>query len=191
MSEILLSIEPSISSNTINSAIIIYDDFELAVNANVMLRQAARHAREAKTWTVNPIRTNMLSIPPIASRALHEAVDTNLIVLAVRNEKEISPTLLRWLDSWAEHRTVEDAALAVYDGGKGEVFSSPATLGLSRFAKRHGLHFIFDEEGVAEENESAAFLERLHEREVTMTSTLMHILEETPADFYEGWGINE
>jgi len=175
---------------TTMNAVIIYDDSAIAAKANAMLDRAARRADEALLWSVKPWKFDLLLRPPTADAALEDAEEAHLIVLAVRSQTEMSPWLLDWLEQWARRRQIEDAALAVFDGGKGDTLSAAASPILSQFAERHGLSFIFSDMRPTRD-ESASFLDELHMRAVATTPTLHQILEERSYDYYRGWGINE
>jgi hypothetical protein len=149
-----------------------------------------RHADETAQWNVKPLRVNLLTLAGLADAALSDAADAHLIVLALREAEPLHASLVDWLDQWAAHSQVPDAALAVFGGGNGAEHLAPATPELSHFAERHGLTFIFGDMGPTG-NEAAGFLDDLHEREVTLTPTMAHILEQSPRDNYWGWGINE
>jgi hypothetical protein len=171
-------------------AIIIYDDFELATKANGILGHAMQHADKTAQWQVKPWRVNLLTLAGIADAALSEAVDAHLIVLALRQSESLPACLRGWLEQWVVRRQVQDAALALWDGENGGMHSASATPELARFAECHGLSFIGND-GNPVEGESARFLDGLHEREVTQTPTLMHILEQPVHGYHQHWGINE
>jgi len=112
------------------------------------------------------------------------------IVLAVGGRAEVPPRLLNWLEGWAGCRQVQDAALAVFDGGNGDAFSVTATPTLCEFAQRYGLSFIFGDVSPAEDVPAEVWAD-LHEREVAQTATMAHILEQVSPGSYQHWGINE
>lgn len=172
------------------NAVILYDEFPLAANANGMLARAANRADAAVPWSISPWRLDMLKLPPVADGALEEAATAHLMVLAVRNQAKLPPWLWDWLETWATHREIPDAALAVFDGGHGDVLAAPAVPELSRFAERHGLSFLVGDMS-REKDDSASVLDDLRAREVTQTTTMAHILEQAPHNFYPHWGINE
>jgi hypothetical protein len=172
------------------NAVIVYDDVAFASKAQAMLGQATHRADAALPWTVKPWRLELLILPPTAARALQDAVEAHLLVLAVRRPAEPSPRLLDWLEQWACCRQVQDAALAVFDGESGDMLSGTKAPELSQLAERHGLSFIFGDVGLAEE-ESALLVQNLHERATAQTATLLGILEQPPPDRYWGCGIND
>ena len=73
------------------------------------------------------------------------AWQAHLSVLAVAPQMELPPSLLKWLETWAVHRRVGDAALALFNGGLGDKLSATATPALLTFTGRHGLSFICGE----------------------------------------------
>src|ERR1035437_1312409 len=158
------------------NAVIMYDRFDFAAKAKAMLERAANGTGEATYWNVKPWRVDMLKLPPAAEAALAEAAEAHLIVLALRQVQSSFPWLADWLERWATCRQVQEAALGVWDGGNPETRSVRATPELLSFAGRHGLSLIFDDNALIEDK-SSRFASDLHEREVTLTPTLQHILE--------------
>ncbi len=123
------------------NAVIIYDHFDFATKANAMLESATHRTGETVHWSVKPWRVDMLNLRPTAEAALAEAAEAHLIVLAVR---QVQSLLVDWLERWATCRQVQEAALAVWDGGNTDTHSARAIPELSLFAGRHGLSLIFD-----------------------------------------------
>lgn len=156
-----------------------------------MLASSAHRTELVAQWNVKPWRLDLLIQPQIADEALKGAVEAHLIVIAVRDEANLSPWLWTWLEQWAEQRQVQDAALAVFPRGNGDPLSATTSPKLSRFAVRHGLNVILD----AAENagaKSAACIRDLHEREVTITRTLHHIMDQpATGSSWRHSGINE
>ena len=172
------------------NAVIVYDDVDFASKAQAILGRAAHRADEALLWTVKPWRIELLILPPTASMALQDAAEAHLIVLAVRRPANPSPRLVDWLEKWACSRQVPDAALALFDGGTGDMLSGTAAPELSRFAERHGLSFIFGDSGPTEV-EPELVAQRLHEPAAARTPTLDHSSAQSGHHYYESWGINE
>ncbi len=168
------------------NAIIIYDDLACAAKVNAMLARAAGRAEETAHWNVKPWRLDLLDRPPTVGESRRDAADAHLIVIALREPGSLPAGLLDWLETWAAHREVRDAALAVFGGGNSDAPTAPAMPGLLRLAERHGLSFIFDDGGPAGE-EPAFFARDRHERESLMTSTPQQFLD----DVHPHWGINE
>jgi hypothetical protein len=167
------------------NAVIIYDECDFAAKVNAMLEHAAHRTDETTHWSVKPWRVDMLKLPPAA-----EAAEAHLIVLAVRQVQSLLPWLVDWLERWTTCRQVQEAALAVWDGGNADTRSARATPELSQFAGRHGLSLIFNDNTLVEDK-SSMFVSDLHEREVSLSPTLQHILEQPVRDYYQHWGINE
>jgi hypothetical protein len=169
------------------NVVIIYDRFDFAAKAKAMLERATHETDETTHWSVKPWRVDMLKLPPAAEAALAEAAESHIIVLAVR---QVHSLLLDCLERWATCRQIQEAALAVWDSGNADPRSARATSELSQFAGRHGLSLIFDDHALVEDK-SSMLASDLHEREVTLTPTLQHILERPVRDNYQHWGINE
>lgn len=126
-------------------AMIIYHDFASASKANAALQYAVQHANTGTPWDIRPYRTELLKFPPTAEEVLAEARDAHLVVLAGRNAESLPVWLQHWLEQWAKTRWIENAALAVIYAGNADPLSPSANPGLSAFANRHGLDFIFGE----------------------------------------------
>ncbi len=126
------------------NVVIIYDTFDLAVKARVMLER--HRTNEPTNWNIKPWRVDVLKQPAGAEEALTEAAEAHLILLAVRHVLPFLPWLVDWLERWAIGRQVQEAALAVWDDGITAAHSARAIPELSQFAGRHGLSLIFDSE---------------------------------------------
>jgi hypothetical protein len=164
------------------NAVIIYDECDFAAKANAMLERAAHRTDETTHWGVKLWRVDVLKLPPAAEAALAEAVEAHLIMLAVRQIQSLLPWLrVDWLERWARCRQVQEAALAVWDGENAATRSARAAPELSQFAGRHGLSLIFDDNALVE-GKSSMFVSDLHEREVSLSPTLQHILEQPVRD---------
>src|SRR6267378_5802818 len=105
-------------------ALIIYDDFDSAAKANTTLQHSAHKADFTVQWNIRPWRVDLLKFPPTADEALTEALDAHLIVFAGRSAQSLPFWLERWLEQWAKHRRVKDAALAVASAGSSKAISS-------------------------------------------------------------------
>lgn len=171
------------------NALILYDELHLATKARGMLTRAMEQAGEITWWNVQPWRINLLSPTGRPDVSPADAADAHLIILAVRSQADLSPGLVDWLEQWAGHRLVPDAALAVFDGGSGDTLSTNVSIELRRFADRHDLSFIFGERDQAD-YESSAIAQSLHEREVFVSSILRQIMD-VPADLQWACGINK
>jgi hypothetical protein len=171
-------------------AMIIYEEPDSAKKASALLKRASDRADAATQWSVMPWRLDMLSRPSLALEALMDAAEAHLIVLTVRSQATLAPGLLNWLEAWAARRKVQDAALAVCDGGSGNSLSATATPELSEFARRHGLSIIVGDV-CAHEDASPLFAQDQHERNAAQTSTMVALLEQVSPGNYQHWGINE
>lgn len=138
------------------NAMILYDEFELGWKANSMLSRAAKRAGATALWNINPCQLDTLMRRLTANGALHDAASAHLIVIAVRNQAELPPRLLNWLETWAEHRQVHDATLAVFHGRNGDLHFTPPSPELAHFADRHDLCFIFGDVNLEDEEANQA-----------------------------------
>jgi hypothetical protein len=180
--------EENVFDATMN-AVIIYDEFDYATKANAMLERAAHRMDETAHWGIRLWRVDVLKLPPATEAALAEAAEAHLIMLAVRQVQSLLPWLMGWLERWALRRQIQEAALAVWDDGSSDTRLTRASPELSQFAGHHGLSLIFDDNTLVEDK-SSIFASDLHKREVSITPTLLHILEQSERG-YQHWGHND
>jgi len=126
-------------------ALIIYDDFTSAAKANGALQRSAHHLNTSIKWNVRPWRLDMLNFPPTAEEAIDEAIDAHLIIFAGLNDQHLPAWLIDWLEHWAKCRRIDEAALAVIDGGTKHTTSPLAMTEICQFAERRGLAFIISD----------------------------------------------
>jgi hypothetical protein len=171
-------------------AVIIYDRFDLAAKATAMLKRVAQRTDETAPWVIRPWRVDILELPAAAEVALAEAEGAALILLAMRRVRSLASWLVDWLERWAKRRQVLEAALASWDGGNDDTRAAGVTPDLVRIAGRHGLSLIGDQPALIAD-QASRLTRDLHEREVALTPTLQHILEQPLRDCYKHGGINE
>lgn len=169
-------------------ALIIYDNFAFAARANEMLQRAANQADAAMRWNIKPWRVDALNLHRSAEEALMDATDAHLIVFAGHRAQALPNWLLNWLERWAVCRQIADAAFAVVGGRNGDALSMPATPELSRFAGRHGLNFITDDEAVTNNEEE---FPNTPEEKVMPSLVRSHLINVPSGASYRGWGIND
>jgi hypothetical protein len=177
---------PQVSSM---NALVIYDDISAFARANNALQHSAQNKDFTVRWNIRPWRIDMLKFPTTAEDVLTEAIDAHLIVFAGRIEQSLSFWMQDWLEQWAKHRRVEDAALAVIGAGNTKAVLSQSDL--CQFAKRHGLSVIFDDRGVIEDPLFHAV--SLQKPKHSKSPSLLQILDTKPRDedWFRQWGINE
>jgi len=146
------------------NVVIIYDQFDFALNAKAILERVVHWTDEAMHCRVKPWRVDMLKLPPTAAAALAEAAEAHLIMFAVRQVRHHLLWLVDWLERWARCRQVQDAALAVWDEGNADIRPARAAPELSQFAARHGLSLIIHDNALVE-HKSSMFASDLRERE--------------------------
>lgn len=179
----------SIFGPTMN-ALILYDEFDLAVDAKATLARSVRQADTA-LWSIVPWRLDQLLAPQAAREALHDAADAHLIVFAINSRTaELPPGLWSWLETWAEGRAVQQAAVAVFDGRNEDGGSAPLVNELSRFASLHGLSFIYGDAHPGYDD-SAELVRSFQGSPLDDNSAVLQSMEQSPDGYYRGWGINE
>jgi hypothetical protein len=92
-------------------AVIIYDDFDAAARATLLLERVARRAGEGIKWDIKPWRCDVLKQPTLAALTIAVAANADIIVLTVQRTQAPPTGLLDWLNNWAKHRRIEDAAV--------------------------------------------------------------------------------
>ena len=122
-------------------AAVIYDDFDFAARAAVLLERVAIRADEAMKWDVKPWRLDVLQEPSLADAALGETADADLIVIALRKTPLLPDELRGWLESWAMKRQTRDTAMMAFCPEENAA-STPLWRELKEFAERHGLPFL-------------------------------------------------
>jgi hypothetical protein len=178
--------EPSTASPL--NAVIVYDTFSLALKAKAQLEE--RRTAEKAQWNVKPWRAEKLKLPASAGAASKDAAEAHLIILAMPQARSFRPWLMDWLERWARCRKFEGAALAVCDGGDVATLSARTPPELSRFAKRHGLRLELDDNALTGV-ECSWYASELHDREVSVTPTLRHIMKRPEGGYPSHSGINE
>jgi hypothetical protein len=86
-----------------------------------------------------------------------------------------------WLECWATRRQIQEAALAVWDGGCAGTHLARARPELSQFAWHHGLSLIFDDSALIEDKSSMVASDQMP----------LHILEPPGRNQFRNWGIND
>jgi hypothetical protein len=127
-------------------ALIIYDDLTDATRAAAALKRAACRANVIADWDIKPWRTDALKFPSVADKALIEAADADLLVLAGPQAPCLPTWLEEWLRCWVIRRSIEDAALSVLNDESGGVLVVPDAAHLSQFAEDHGLRLVTENE---------------------------------------------
>lgn len=121
-------------------AAIIYDDFEVAAYAAVLLERAALRADEAIRCDVQPWRLEALQQRACAAEAVAETANADVIILALNRQPKSMEPFLDWLGEWAARRQVEDAAVLLFC--MSDQVAGPLGTELERFARWRGLTFL-------------------------------------------------
>ncbi|MGA3267027.1 MAG: hypothetical protein ABSE16_09415 [Verrucomicrobiota bacterium] len=123
-------------------ATVIYDDLDGATQAAVLLKQATTRADAATPCEVKPWRLDWLEHPELGAAAGAAAAGADLIVFAIRKTHSAPEKLMKWLENWALHRRVRDAAVVLLSGGHAAVVSFGARI--EQFAAWHQLTVLSD-----------------------------------------------
>jgi len=79
-------------------ALIVYQDFAFALQANAALQHAVQYSDVWVQWNIRPWRVDLLKFPPSADEALADAADAHLIVFGSR----CAQSFPFWLQEWLE-----------------------------------------------------------------------------------------
>jgi len=168
-------------------ATVIYDDFDFATRATGLLERAARRAREAVKWNVKPWRLDALKQPSLAEVAEAEAADADLVVFALNQTPSPPMELMMWLERWAAHRQIEDAAVMALLPDE-IAAATPFWHELEQFAGQFGLAFL-SSHNVHENGDSMRFVQQLWLRK--LPAGMAFGLSADPPHPARHWGINE
>jgi hypothetical protein len=127
-------------------ALILYQEFAAASAANAALQNSADRPDISVRWNIRPWRIDVLKYPPTARESLMDAMDAHLIVIAGHCSHRVPFSLLRWLESWAEGRQIENATLAMVGCCDTVSLSAGIAPELCEFAQRHGLGLITEDD---------------------------------------------
>jgi hypothetical protein len=169
-------------SDSILKAVIIYDDFDAAAQAAVLLERVARRAGEAIKWDIKPWQRDVLKQPTLAALTIAVAANADLIMLALHRTHFPPAGLLDWLKTWAEHRRIEDAAVLVLHADTGGQ-PSKAWNEIKALVEGHNLTFLGCHSVVTHKS-SASFIHRLQPRQ-QLVAPAPRLSVPLP------WGINE
>jgi hypothetical protein len=172
------------------NAMIIYEESGIAAEANALLKRASDRADAATDWAVKPWRLDMLRLPATANEAQRDGAAAHLVVLAIGRRTELPEGLLDWLEAWARRRWIDNAALAVFEGGRGDRFSATASSQLSEFAQRQGLSLIVGEVDPGESQPARVWTDT-DQRDARRTATMAYAVAPASPGYYQHWGINE
>jgi len=163
-------------TESIREAVIIFDDSQLAAKASAILASAADGSDDGVYWNVRLWRLDLIEGSSAAVAAPGEAADAHLMVLALLPTERPFARLREWLETWAAHRLVEDAALVLFGNASSDQFSDSAISELSEFSDRHGLTLVYDGDDTVED-ESAFAVPGVDERELTLHELVQQVPE--------------
>jgi hypothetical protein len=172
------------------TAAIIYDDFDFAARVAAGLDRVAIRADEAIRWDIKPWRWDLLGVASLAEAAFDETANANLLVVAASETRRLPEALMAWLDHWAMHRKIRDAAVLAFGPDDNAGAMSPAGQ-LKPFAEWHSLIFL-DSRIWREDGEEADFINQLGQRSQPPQPVVAsaRFFAEAPRP-PRHWGINE
>jgi hypothetical protein len=168
-------------------AAVIYDDFDFAARTAALLERAAIRSDEAMEWDVKPWRLDLLKPSSLADAALDETLDADLIVVALCKTHLLPDELMAWLEHWAAHRQIGNAALLVLCP---EETAGPMSSWnrLKEFAEWRGLLFL-GSHNLQSDVESTDLVHQLWQRKQPADTELPGSAD--PAQAPRHWGVNE
>jgi hypothetical protein len=166
---------------------VIYDDFDFAARTAALLERAAIRSDEAMKWDVQPWRLDLLKPSSLAAAALEETMDADLIVVALCKTHLLPDELMEWLENWAAHRQVGDAAILVLCP---EETAGPRSCWnrLKEFAEWRGL-LLLGSHNLRNDLESMDVVHHLWQRKQPVIPESPWLAD--PARATRHWGLNE
>lgn len=171
-------------------ALIIYDNFAVAVKASAALQHTTLQADTTLHWIISPWRIDMLKFASLAEESLTAAADTHLLVFAGFGEQPFPKHLHDWLKELIARRPVHDIALALVDNVSDAAFSTPAKSFLAQFAEQNNLGLIANCD-MASADKDACLISIAPKKLPTALLPQPHWLGVSIHDSHQNWGINE
>lgn len=123
-------------------ALIIYDTISPAFKAINSLRNADSSADAPTPLKIKLWRLGLMRFPSMAGEALREASDADLILFAVRRTQALPSWMKHWLERWAMHRKIADAAVALMVDDAYDIGQVALANDMSKFSADHNLTFV-------------------------------------------------
>ena len=175
---------PGRSSESNMKAVIIYDDLPSATKAYATLQRVGLRADVRVRWTITLWRVDIMKEATVAKNALLDARDAHLIVLAGLSAQSIPSRLRHWLEQWAAHRRIPNAAVAVISDNNARLEPPKQYI----FGQQHGLAFI-GKEGTVARNAMNLLVRYSHEPGLPLAIARCHLSDQQSS--HRGWGLNE
>jgi hypothetical protein len=144
-------VQDGASTEATMKAVVVYDDFELVGNATALLDLLSPLPDQTLQWVVRSYQFAQLKHAAGAKAAWVEAADADLIAVAMNNRVSLPCWIANWLETWAMRRQVKDPTFLVLSGGSKAGHSPAGVQQLCRFASRHGLACVCEDEFSADE----------------------------------------
>jgi len=171
-------------------AVIICDDIAFAAKADATLRRTGRPDDIQIQWIVKYWPTSALHGDALAEKALVEALDAHLIVLAARDAEFVPSWLFDWLNRWAKQRQIQDAALGFLGDSNATGPTQSLCPALSILIRDHGLNIIMDRAVASRESTKIPF-RFSDEGEISLPVVRESFVNPIRRHSYRGMGINE
>ena len=126
----------------------VYGDDDTKQRVEAVLEHLAGRLGKDFELTAVLQRLDTLGQPPSSNESRTNAADADILILALETAARLQTELVDWLEKWAAHRNVADAALGVFTTGQGPIHLPTIEL-LRQFTERHGLALLFSGDDVA------------------------------------------
>jgi hypothetical protein len=155
--------------------LIVYEDFEMGKQAMdtfnfVKAQLGSEFEQRPGMW-----KFDILQDERAMQLAMHDALEANMIIIAMRAGREFPFEVMAWLEGWVPRkRDPASALVALVDyRGTGVLRPAPVLAHLRQAASRAGMDFFLDEVGAV----------------LGWQFTPLDVIVSRPAP--EGWGLNE
>ena len=121
-------------------AVIFCDGLGFAARARSILRRVGRRPEVDVRWTVKAWPIATLNHAASSRKIRSEVQDAHLVVISGDQARSLSGHLRNWLERWATHRRIKQAAVGVIDESDDSRFQT--FFDLERLIDEHGLNLI-------------------------------------------------
>ena len=123
-------------------AVIFCDDFAFAARARSILLRVGRRPDVNIHWKVKTWPIVALDQAALSEMIRSEVGDAHLIVISGDHARSLPLELRNWLEQWATHRHVEEAAVGVIDESAHSAVETEEFSELKLLLDKHGLSLI-------------------------------------------------
>lgn len=189
MSATLNGTDSQVAAPTLKAAVL-YDEYHSGCRAKAFFDQLTTRFNGEVQFSLALWRMDVLHLPGAASAALRDVGCADMLVMAMGAATNLPPSVLDWVESWANCRAYGDSALVLLWAAGEKSAAPPASLSqLQQMAGRRGLSF-FDEWGEPG-RKSEAYVEHLRLHEQAITPTFQRIMDYSDRGSQRDWGPND